>query len=143
MHWIGLDGVLLTNFEIYGQAFETVNVLTFHFFTVSEHIERENCMSFQIHIFKTIIFFKNLQYLIERNYCQTSGTYKILDMICINPSMGILDPQWISNQTGCFKSWFCWNHWSMCFEIETIFCHKDWKKRVFYLTCFFLCSVVW
>lgn len=64
-------------------------------------------------------------------------------MICINPSMGILDPQWISNQTGCFKNWFCWNHWSVCFEIETIFCHKDWKKRVFYLTCFFLCSVVW
>jgi len=93
MHWIGLDGVFFTNFEICGQAFETENVLTFHFFTVSEHIKRENCMSFQIHVFKTIIFFKNLQYLIERNCCQASGTYKILDMICINPSMGILDPQ--------------------------------------------------
>ena len=51
MYWTGLDGVLFTNFEIYGQVFEKVNVLTFHFFTVSEHFERENCMSFQVYIF--------------------------------------------------------------------------------------------
>ena len=51
MYWTSLDGVLFTNFEIYGQVFEKVNVLAFHFFTVSEHFERENCMSFQVYIF--------------------------------------------------------------------------------------------
>ena len=76
----------------YGQVFEKVNVLTFRFFTVSEHFERENCMSFQVYIFQNYHIFQNLQSLIERNYCQTSGTYQFLNMICIDLSMDILDP---------------------------------------------------